>query len=49
MQINSNFVNESTPIHFGPLKTKAFTINGARTVYIFNVDGLKTLLSTNFK
>ena len=37
MQINWNFVNESTPIHLGPLKTKAYTINGARTVYIWGI------------
>ena len=33
-QINWNFVNESKPIHLGLLKTKAYTTNGARTVYI---------------
>ena len=34
MQISWNFVNESKPFHLGPLKTKAYTINGARTLYI---------------
>ena len=34
-QINWNFVNESKPIHWGPLETKAYTTNGMRTVYTF--------------
>ena len=28
-------VNESEPIHLGPLETKAHTTNGKRTVYIY--------------
>ena len=35
LQINWNFVNESLPIHLGTSKTKAYMINGMRTVYIF--------------
>ena len=31
--INWNFVNESKPIHLGPLKTKAYMTSGTRTVY----------------
>ena len=34
-QINWNFINESKPIHLGPLETKAYTTNGARTIYKF--------------
>ena len=34
LQINSNFVNESLPIHLGTSKTKAYMINGTRTVYL---------------
>ena len=36
-QINWNFVNESKPIHLGPLETKAYTTNGARTVYLYHL------------
>ena len=32
LQINWNFVNESLPIHLGTSKTKAYLINGTRTV-----------------
>ena len=37
MLINWNFVNESKPIHLGPLKTKAYTRNGTRTVYVSRI------------
>ena len=53
-----NFVNESKPIHLGPLKTKAYTTNGARTVYTYihsncyDIDALpqsrRTLTSSMF-
>ena len=32
LQINWNFINESIPIHLGTSETKAYTINGMRTV-----------------
>ena len=35
--INGNSVNESLPIHLGNYKTKAYTIYGTRTVYIFRL------------
>ena len=36
-QVNTSTYYMSTPNHLGPLRTKAYTINSARTVYIFTI------------